>query len=100
MRRVKAVRITRRALEEAKAARAWYAERDRDVAKRFEAAIDATVDRVARLPGSGSEWPALPELRRALVEGFPYWVVYEDRSEIVVVAFAHHKRRPLYWLVP
>lgn len=69
-------------------------------ATRFEVAIAATMELIAQVPGVGAQWPGLPELRRALVEGFPYWVVYEDGAEVVVVAFAHHKRRPLYWLVP
>lgn len=99
MRRVKSIRLTRRALEEAKSARAWYLERDGDLPNRFGAALDSTISRIAATPGIGSSWPGVPELKRTVVDGFPYWVIYEDGAEITVVAVAHHRRRPLYWLV-
>jgi len=37
--------------------------------------------------------------RRALLEGFPYAVVYCEDSddEIEIVAVAHLRRRPKYW---
>ena len=36
---------------------------------------------------------------RCLMDGFPYAVIYVCRpDEIVVVAVAHTRRRPLYWL--
>ena len=39
-----------------------------------------------------------PRTRRLLVGRFPYQVVYRLRdTEIVIVAFAHLKRRPDYW---
>jgi hypothetical protein len=40
-----------------------------------------------------------PPLRRARVRRFPHAVVFIELSnEIHVVAFAHLRRRPLYWV--
>lgn len=99
MRAVTQIRITRQALDEMKDARAWYRQRDPAEGDRLSAAIDDALELAARVPGASSPWPGVPELRRAVVMGFPYWLVYEEGADgLVVVAFAHHKRRPLYWL--
>ncbi len=38
-------------------------------------------------------------LRKRVIQSFPYSLVYSIESEVVLVlAVAHHKRRPLYWL--
>jgi len=37
-------------------------------------------------------------IRRLLLVGFPYDLVYRRRDEVVeVIALAHHRRRPNYW---
>ncbi len=39
-----------------------------------------------------------PYLRRKGIDVFPYGIVYFVRdAEIIVVAYAHDKRRPGYW---
>ena len=98
---VKRIKIRRRALNEAKAARLWYAERDPAVAARFLIALDEVLDRIEAVPGVGSQWPGLPELLRSPLQGFPYWVIYEDSGTgVLVIAIAHQKRRPDYWVDP
>lgn len=40
-----------------------------------------------------------PDVRRILMKRFPYAVLYREVSGIVqVLAIAHHRRRPQYWL--
>ena len=40
-----------------------------------------------------------PDVRRIRMERFPYTVLYREASGIVqVLAVAHHRRRPQYWL--
>lgn len=40
-----------------------------------------------------------PDIRRAKVAGFPYAVLFREAVESVqILAIAHHRRRPLYWL--
>jgi hypothetical protein len=45
--------------------------------------------------------PGIAEVRgvkRLLLRRFPYAVIVRERgTEIVVIAFAHHARRPGYW---
>ena len=48
-------------------------------------------------------WPgteaAPTPIRKALLEQFPYLVVFELQAErVLVLAVAHAKRQPLYWL--
>jgi len=41
----------------------------------------------------------LPEARRRVLRRFPYSIVFLlEPAEIVIVAVAHHKRRPGYWI--
>lgn len=43
-------------------------------------------------------WNREPIVRREGVSGFPYGVVYVVRAEeIVILAYAHDRRRPGYW---
>jgi plasmid stabilization system protein ParE len=42
--------------------------------------------------------PYLYETRRALLNRFPYFVVFRERArKIEIIAIAHAKRRPGYW---
>jgi toxin ParE1/3/4 len=44
-----------------------------------------------------TEFP--PAISRARVQGFPYNVIFREvDGSIQVLAVAHHRRRPLYWL--
>jgi len=49
--------------------------------------------------GAPDRWRPVNGTRRALLEGFPYAVVYREVSndEIEIVAIAHLRRRPKYW---
>jgi hypothetical protein len=38
-------------------------------------------------------------VRRAPIKGFPYHLIYLETAEAIhILAFAHDKRRPAYWL--
>lgn len=40
-----------------------------------------------------------PDVRRIRMDRFPYAVLYREASDTVqVLAVAHHRRRPQYWL--
>lgn len=70
--------------------------------QRFLEGVAATLERIRRFPKAGAPVPYLLEnlpARRAPVKGFPYHVVYLTTTEAVrVLAFAHVRRRPGYWL--
>jgi plasmid stabilization system protein ParE len=78
----------------------WYEERRSGLGAELLAAIDASLLQITGTPGSGSPVPRVRvPVRRVPVQGFPYHVVYLDTaSAIRVLAFAHTRRRPGYWL--
>jgi plasmid stabilization system protein ParE len=86
------------AIAEARAARAWYAERSRAAAEAFIAELDRAVALIAADP---ERWSAHPfGTRRFLLRRFPYALVYRvGASSALVIAVAHTRRRPGYWRV-
>lgn len=82
-------------------AAAWYESERYGLGAEFESAINAALDLleeeivplVAMTGAAGNRGAKCLLLRR-----FPYAVVVVERdSTILVVAFAHHARRPSYW---
>jgi plasmid stabilization system protein ParE len=63
------------------------------------ALLDAIIDAeqyVRQNPRAGA--PFRENTRRALVQRFPYGLVYrEEGSDILILAVAHLRRRPDYW---
>jgi plasmid stabilization system protein ParE len=99
---MKAVSFSAEALAEIRSARAWYEGRSSEAAVRFVDAIEETVQRIGAMPRSFIRVPLSrsdAELRRARLRRFPYSLVFiERRHSITIIAIAHDKRRPLYWL--
>lgn len=87
---------------EYRAAGRWYEERVVGLGIEFFDAVDAALDRIARLPKAGALVRRLPvdlQVRRAPATRFPYHMVYlETSSTIRVLAIAHDRRRPGYWI--
>ena len=98
---MKLVRFDEAALDELFEAAAWYNSQQPGLARRFLDEIDAVLPRIAESPASFSLLPDRPldlELRRALLDRFPYALVFvELEREIRIVAVAHTRRRPGYW---
>jgi len=95
------VRISEEAEAELVDAASWYDSHREGLGALFLNAVDATVDRIAEAPHVGSMVPALsnPDFRRRPVQGFPYHVVYiELPDHLRVLAIAHDRRRPGYWM--
>jgi plasmid stabilization system protein ParE len=62
----------------------------------FDAEVREVGSRLVEYPNIGS--PFGDGTRRVLLQGFPFSLIYEvAASEILVVAVAHHRRRPNYW---
>lgn len=80
----------------------WYDDRQASLGAEFL----AVVDQAFRLIQSGSRslskletYNGPHDVRRLLLKRFPYAVIVLFRpEEILVVAVAHTRRRPLYWL--
>ncbi|ROH89666.1 hypothetical protein ED208_11120 [Stagnimonas aquatica] len=78
-------------------AQAWYEQRAAGLGFEFARAVDAAVARALRMPLAFPRVEA--EFRQVVVRKFPYSVVYHpSESELVVVSFFHHRRKPGSWL--
>lgn len=75
----------------------WYRERNALIAAAFRAEVFDSIERIAEAPlvrpaDEGG-------IRRRVLHRFPYSVMYEmQASTVTVLAVAHHRRRPGYWI--
>jgi len=88
---------------EFRAAAIWYDEKELGLGDALIADVNLTLERIAASPRAYAQWPGSdtvqPLIRRAVLSRFPYIVAYEeDANRILVLAIAHTRRRPLYWL--
>lgn len=75
---------------------AWYFEEDPELAARFAIEIERVFDRIVENPAA---WTTLePGIRRALLHGFPYAVIYRVEPErLLIVTVTHQHRDPGHW---
>ena len=91
------VELLDEAIAEARAAREWYAARSPGAADAFMAELDHALEQIAKLPEAWA--PYASNTRRYLMRRFPFSVVYrKQKRKIEVVAVAHSRRRPGYWM--
>ena len=88
---------------ELRSAALWYDERRPGLGDEFIADVSATLDRIGNAPDSYPAWTGTqaggPLIRKATVQRFPYLIAFEKHEQhVLVLAVAHAKRRPLYWL--
>jgi toxin ParE1/3/4 len=99
---VSAVRLSPEAVDELAEAAAWYRDRRPGLEVEFLAEFERVLPLIQNSPASFSRVLDLPAdlvIRRALLPRFPYAVVFMDLgAEIRVLAVAHARRRPGYWL--
>ena len=76
---------------------AYYELRVDGLGRTFLDSIALAIKEIGDFP---ERWPiASQEVRRRLVSRFPYSLFYRvDPDEVIVLAVAHHRRRPTYWL--
>ncbi|MCA9684467.1 MAG: hypothetical protein KC431_13510 [Myxococcales bacterium] len=79
-----------------------YLERRREgYGERFEAEVDAVLERVHRFPKSGAKVPGFPpdvDVRAYPLRVFRYTLMVGfEGDSAVVYAVAHQQRRPGYW---
>jgi toxin ParE1/3/4 len=79
----------------------WYDARQSGLGLDFLRSTGRTIARIEATPHTGSPVPGVSDadIRRVLVRRFPYHVVYielPDRAQVLAVA--HHRRRPRYWI--
>lgn len=88
--------LVREAEAELHEAAEFYEGQRPGLARRFLAATERVIGHAADHPLLGT--PLGGGIRRTLVPGFPYAVIYRaDRDPIRVLAVAHLRRHPDYW---
>ena len=95
------VRISEEADAEMAEAARWYESHGVGLGTAFLEAVDSAVVRVAETPQLGGPVPGVDDasIRRRPVQRFPYHLVYlELPDRIQVLAIAHDRRRPGYWV--
>ena len=96
------VRLSPEAVDELVEAAVWYRARQPGLELEFLAEVDRVLPLIGSSPASFPRLLDVPEnlvIRRALLPRFPYAVIFMDLgTEVRVLAVAHAKRRPGYWL--
>ncbi|MFL1456605.1 hypothetical protein ACJO5Y_19345 [Marinobacter sp. GN3S48] len=98
---MRTVRILEEASQEAIEAAAWYEYEQPGLGAEFFDAVDAAFDVIEEnliplspLPEEAGDTDA----KRLILERFPYDIVAIELSEeAIVIAVAHHSRKPGYW---
>jgi toxin ParE1/3/4 len=84
------------AVQEYENAVSCYCAIDPALGKRFYEAVEAVLNRTESVPLQFRE--VTPGIRRALVRGFPYAIIFHyDSSLVQVLAIMPLKRKPGYW---
>lgn len=74
----------------------FYESKSEGLGSDFLTAVQETTDRIIHSPGAASI--ERTTIRRRLVPGFPFTILYEaDEDGIFVAAVMHQRRRPGYW---
>ena len=98
----KRLRLEPEATEELRAAVQWYEVRRAGLGGEFLAEIHRVLQTIQEHSAFGTPAPGVPEklgARRIPVRRFPYSIAFlELENEVRVLAIAHHRRRPGYWL--
>lgn len=95
------LRVLADAESEARVASQWYESRQPGLGRAFldeyERVLTDILGRPLFHPRANSP-RSRREIRSAVLSGFPFSVIYEVKpAELLVLAVAHHRRRPNYW---
>lgn len=96
------VRLHPGAAEDLGAAGAWYEAQVPGLGLDLTDEVQRALDAISERPAAWPFWPGIGEevgVRRFLLARFPFAVAFVVEAEdIVVLAIAHVRRRPGYWL--
>jgi plasmid stabilization system protein ParE len=84
---------------ELRAAAHWYSEREQGLGEDFVLEVDRSLGALAEGAHRHPFWRPGRPYRKVFVHRFPYVIFFTcDDDEVVVLAIAHRKRKPGYWL--
>lgn len=90
------VEFTEPAYEEYLNAVDFYNLQDEGLGNKFISEIQKTINIIKHYPNSYS--PFTSNSRKAVINVFPYNLIYAtNKSSIVILAVAHQNRKPKYW---
>jgi toxin ParE1/3/4 len=76
----------------------YYEERRAGLGRRYHLAMLRAIELACRAPGR-FKIVRPPNLRKVSLRGFPFAVIYREVDSMVqVLAIAHHRRAPNYWV--
>ena len=95
------VRFHPGAAVEAEEAAAWYSAERPGLGSRFGSALEEAIAVLEQKPVPSTRYPHVPEsfdARRLKLKRFPFDLVFVlHGDDVLIVAIAHHRRRPGYW---
>ena len=98
---MRSVRILQPAAAEVVEAAAWYESQRLGLGAEFRDELKVALDLLRQYPLPGKPWPGrLGErgVKRIPMKRFPFFLVFVSvDSGSVILAVAHHRRRPGYW---
>lgn len=93
------LRVSPEAEEELAAAAEWYEARRAGLGVELVASVDGAFEEILAAPLSYATWRTDRPFRKKVVRRFPYVIFFTvDEDAVVVVAIAHARRRPGYWV--
>jgi toxin ParE1/3/4 len=96
------VRLLGLAELEAVEAAIWYDDQRAGLGDEFLNALRSALKSISETPlrfGKAEFYQGSADIRRCLLPRFPYLVIFHHhKTEIIVLAISHVRRRPLYWL--
>jgi toxin ParE1/3/4 len=95
------IRYYTKALEEFLNCIDYYNEISPELASYFDQDLITALDQIKKQPLSAPEHKDHKELHVKKCRKFPFSIIYHiefDLQTIFIVAIAHHKRRPDYWV--
>ncbi len=74
----------------------WYEQQRTNLGRDFVSKVEATFDRIRKAP---RQFPVVfEEVRQAIVDRFPYSILFlAEPKRIVVLAVFQHRRNPSVW---
>lgn len=85
--------------EDIRQASRWYEEQRPGLGIELLGAVEAAIGLAAATPERWPIWTGDQRFRRVVLRRFPYLLVYELRADgVEVVAVAHARREPGYWI--
>ena len=90
-------RILPEASEELEACVSYYNSQQAELGTEFLAEFERATERILELPNAAQKVGG--DIRSRPIHRFPFYILYRPlEDEITIIAVAHRRRRPKYWV--